>query len=1148
MKERLLKWTTSPLAKLWLLVVFVMTCVSASAAVEWKTFETGKQYSYVTFKGANYKYTPTEDGVLKIYYTSSIVHVYSHGDDETGVLTGYTDEYGDYQTYMLSTPKSGATTTFGGLEYSNYTETSVKKGTTYYILDPGPVSSGGSFYGVLESVNELKLVSQNFESGKLFDVTDTRYGQLELTFNLAAAADDWAYLKVGNYPSDADKEKGKIETRSSVNTGALIFNLKDSINSWMDKGYFKEGDDVTLTITGIHAKADETIKYGTDGTLVLKFLAPGKAHKLVSSKMPSPFYSYWEKGDTTGIARLVFDYPVMQGDEQTAKATLLIGSADAGDAYSETLDADKVYANGDTLFIDLTDKVRTYEAMNLKQQWGSIQLSVYHVKMADGTNPYAPGVGKSGSYSFSNLQFEEKNYANIKPEFTPESGETLTGDLKIYFSDKTAYSFTGVKFTYQDSEDRKQQEIVTEGITSEAQGKNGIEYTIPVSTAMKAGKNIRLSFVGLTSTDGLSHDDLCDGVKFNPGDELVGDLTPSAASVKNDAVVASFDKFELTFDDKVAINKPAGREQVIFTDVTSGKNIEATIAVDANDAKKVVVTPTSELKNTHKFDITINEAVVVDSQYVKTEGKYGRYMTQQSYDFSINANMGKLDFVVTPVEGSIVNEISTLTCKTDPSKPSSTAALAYSHSTEPWVYVKLVNEKGDSIARATIQDCDDNDGFTLTFDPAITEPGKYTVVMTDSVYYLGEGFEATPNEYEVKFDYTVIAAPEATLELTASPADESTVESLSTITLTSDEPIFGVTTPITAYNRAERKSYTGKLTVSKAKANEAIITFDEEITAKGDYTVDIPEGVVGDKTWYDNDYQTGTCNPYMTLYYTVGEATPAGDLFTTDPEAGSTVSELKVINLFVGDGTSNYTASNGKVTLTAPNGDVLFSGDPELIMDDYDSWDEIVYRYRITLDEAATAEGTYTLTIPDGYFVDDSYDEVAGTTLTWTIGGGDTPEPVSLITTDPEAGSTVSSLQKITISVGDGTANYMAASGKVTLTAPNGDVLFNDDPEAIYPESFDDAVYQFVINLSEAATAEGTYTLTIPDDYFTDDNGDGVEGTTITWTIGTASGINGISAETASSDVKAYTIGGVRVNAKTAKGVVIINGKKVVLK
>ncbi len=973
MKERLLKLTSSPLSKLWLLVVFVMTCVSASAEVEWKTFETETAYKFDTKVTTYYKYTPTEDGVFYIYYSNAKPTICTAADDN-GPLVGYEDADGSWISYAVD-KFSWFRSNYNGTYYTSQVEASVKANTTYYISIPD-AWNGGTFIGHLEgNVTELKLKSQNFESGKMFDVTDDRYGQLELTFNVAATADKWAYLKVGNYPTDANKEDGKIETRSGSNTGALIFNLKDSINSWMDKGYFKEGDDMTLTITGIHAKTDETIKYGTDGTLVLTFKAPGKAHNLVSYKMPSPFYSYWVKGDTTGIARLVFDAPVMQGSEQTAKVTLLVGSGDAGDAYSETLDASKISANGDTLFIDLTDKVRTYAAMGLQREWGSIQLSVYNVKMADGTNPYSKGNGKSGSYTYSNLAFEEKNYGSMKPEFTPENGKTLTSDLKIYFANKDAFSFSGVKFTYQDQDDRKQQEIVTEGITSEPSGKNGVEYTVPVSEAMKAGKNIRLSFVGLVSTDGLTHDDLCDGVKFNPGDELVADFTPTKVSIKSGDVISEFDKLELTFDEEVAINKPAGREQVVFTDATSGKNIEATITVDENDAKKVIVTPITELKNTHNFDITINEAVIVNKQYTETNGKYGRYMTEQSYVFSLNKNKGVLDFVVTPVEGSIVNEISTITCKTDQTKSSSTNWLSYSGMTEDYVYVKLVNEKGDSIARATIKSCDDNDGFTLTFDPAITTPGKYTVVMTDSVYCLGEGYEVTPNDYEVRFEYTVIAAPEATLELTATPADEATVQSLKTITLTADEAIYGVTTPITAYNRAERKSYTGKLTLDPTNGNQAIITFDEEITAEGDYSVDIPEGVLGDETWYDNDYQTGTCNPYMTLYYTVGEKGGETSNIVADPADGSHVDALSKITVTFTD-QSEVSTGSGMITVKK-DGVQVARIDAEL---DWDVWN------RINITYSATEDGVYTFEFPEGYIVDANYEAIPAFTLTYYVG------------------------------------------------------------------------------------------------------------------------------------------------------------------
>ena len=70
--------------------------------------------------------------------------------------------------------------------------------------------------------------------------------------------------------------------------------------------------------------------------------------------------------------------------------------------------------------------------------------------------------------------------------------------------------------------------------------------------------------------------------------------------------------------------------------------------------------------------------------------------------------------------------------------------------------------------------------------------------------------------------------------------------------------------------------------------------------------------------------------------------------------------------------------------------------------------------------------------------------------------------------------------------------------------------------------------------------------MTIPDGYFLDCNGDPVNGTTITWTVSKEAGINSVTEET--TDGKAYTISGIRVDAKTAKGLIIIGGKKVLKK
>ena len=75
----------------------------------------------------------------------------------------------------------------------------MKAGTPYYINVPGTLSKSVKKYfkGVFETgVNELKLTDVNFEEGKVFDITDTRCGQLNLSFNMNAKADD-TNIKIG---------------------------------------------------------------------------------------------------------------------------------------------------------------------------------------------------------------------------------------------------------------------------------------------------------------------------------------------------------------------------------------------------------------------------------------------------------------------------------------------------------------------------------------------------------------------------------------------------------------------------------------------------------------------------------------------------------------------------------------------------------------------------------------------------------------------------------------------------------------------------------------------------------------------------------------------------------------------------------------
>lgn len=948
------------------MLVCLMTTIVASAA-EWTMFETGVKYDFKFLKDQDFKFVPKEDGILRIYAQETNISVSTEGDDETCTTVLGKNVGEEYISYKISAWKYIPTTDEDGTAWSGYTEASLKAGKAYYINVPGTLSSSKYFKGVMETgVNELKLTDVNFEEGKVFDITDTRCGQLNLSFNMNAQADD-TNIKIGNI-IDCN-----VETRTSTNAGGLYVLLKDSLISWLNKGLIVGGEEMTVTVKNIRAAADDNIKYGKDGNLTMKFLTPGMPHNLVSKQLPDPFLSYWPKGDERGMVVLTFDADVMQGEQQTAKGSFNIGSADMDDIYVESLDPSMFRAEGNKLYIDFTGKLRTKETMGLKSNWDIITLRLMNIKMADGSNVFSAGAGASGSFTF-NMNYKEYK-SNLAFDFTPADGGKLTeNNVKVYFSDKNAITFEGAKFTYQDENDKNHQTIVKEGITSTPDDEEAIEYTIPITDAIKNGKNVRFTLTGVVANDGLDHSDIT--AKWNPGQELVATLAPSNLSIKDGSYVKSYNKHQLTFDEDVTINEniEAG---ATYKDIKSGKIINANVEPVANSSRQIMIIPAEDLKDKHQYELTIKERVIVNKEYAETSGKYGNYMTEQSYGFTIYANVDTYDFVTSPVEGSSVNEISTIICSMKPGADEGTSAIGYANPTDKFVY--LLNEKNEKVATATCGDIEG--GMYIKFSPAITEPGTYTVHIDDYVYFVGTGFNAAQNENPVEFKYTVVAAPEE-LQFTTDPENESTITSLGEIVIMSDKDIYGTTTPIQAY--CDRQVFNGTLTMGDVNRREAYIEFTdaagEPITAEGEYRIEIPAGVFGNKAWYDSDCLSGACNAATTLYYTVGkEATEI--TYTADPADGSKVDALGTVTIDYN--TTSIMASSGQIVIYK-DGKELKKVEAEVVYKDPNDFNEVSHKATVAVN--ATEKGVYTIEIPEGYFVDENGDNIPAVTLTYYVG------------------------------------------------------------------------------------------------------------------------------------------------------------------
>ena len=1121
MKEKLLSFVKGSLHRMCLLIVMVLAGAGAYAqdAQGWKTLKLNTLYNENNIFGVDdkYKFTPETDGTLVVWAQDAQVIVYTEMNaDGTDV---------NYESFCSSFSYDSATlqnVTFGKKETAQ-----VKAGTTYYLTGGKGFSRDKKFIAVMETITELTFECDQ-PLGGMFDITDQRDGQAILTFNLPVTSDQWAYLKVGNYPQDP--ENGKVEVRSGNNTEQLILNIKEYLTAWKEEGRYNAGDPVTLTLTGVKSRGENPLVYGTDGTLVLKWTAPGDLHKNTSITAPDPFLSYWLPGDERGIMVLDFDYPLMTMENgQTATVSFTIGSADMGDAYQGQLPQDKISVDGQKLYIDFTGVRRTYADMGLTQKWESISIKVNYIKMADGTMCFSPSAGNYGSVS-TECTFEEYK-SDIQAEFTPADGATLTeNSFKVYFSDKKALTFSGVRVTYQTQDDIKYQTDITEGITSTDEGKNGIEYTIPLTADIVAGKNVRISFLNQVSNDGFDHDF---NVRYNPGPELINDLEPTSVSVADNAIIDSFDKLTLTFDEDVNIHTlEGGVLSLLITDLTTNAKVDAEITAEG---KTVTVTPSSPLINTHKYDIYINHEVIVNNEYIKTNGKYGRYMKGKDINFTFFKDYATYDFMTDPIAGSTVRELRTIKCTQKEGTDSYYNAISITRQEDKEVYVIDSNRK-----RVTTCKIEDNivSGFTLTLENPITTSGEYTVVIEDSVYVTGEGFGQEKNASPVYLKYTVLSAPQAVITVESSdPANESTVESLSQVMIEFSEEVYGKDETVYFFDPVNYVQYPATFQVNPKNRKVAMVSLAEPITEAGNYRLTLEEGVVGDQAWNDSGYMTGKVNVGTTLFFTVGSGSQGGDdsQWKTDPENGSTVTSLKTIHVW-NTTVTEMGCGSGKITVKRDGVELEKIADTNFGVD----WNELV----ISTSVEYTENGTYTFEAPEGFFVDGSGNALPAVTFTYTIGNGG-GAVTSDWKTDPADGSTVTSLK--TIHVWNTTVSAMAGgSGKITVKRDGVEL------EKISDANYGEDLNELIISTSVEYTEDGTYTFEAPEGFFVDDSGNALPAVTFTYYIGEAAGIDNINAD-ADGKVNVYSLDGktVKMNAtndelKSLRGIYIINGKKVI--
>lgn len=1240
-----------------LLLLFVGMTAKATDFTE-VTLGTGYEVKFCTnWYG---KWTASSDGTLFVKESETADYI-----------TVYSDE---------SLSKQVTETALNG---TKSLELSVTSGTTYYFKTGGHNLGASVITFTFEAKGEEKitLTKASPADGDMLSVTGS--GKVSLTFDRAISVEG-ATITSGVNSADLT-----VNVISSFYAGC---DFKSTLNGWLQSGAVKEGDDVTITFKGITMAVNANVKYGTDGTLTLNYKAPKAPVTLVSLTKPEKFKESWTAGDADGIVTFTFSGDISTTELPTA--TISYGNLDKdseGGYYKESI-TPKV--SGKTVTLDLTGEDRSgnvatvlsgltdeEKAENYYTQWN---VSLKGVKDADGNTVYSDAQGSVGSFGTAIPVDDSTVGTDVTTEFTPADGGTLTDNLEIYISPAAAISsYTGVKFEYEDSEGATQEVVVAKAGITETTEDGGLTLAVPVPAAAKSGSNVVVTLDGLALASGytgaitatynvpvefsvtllnpesttwktldagtilkvkpthyseigymryaiydaasgecvkafsenMDKDDATQTVSYEVfGDytlyenhtyNLIFDAWPSETdkrkrqnhigtdtltitgaseefkfstvkyvsidpAMSEDYVIETTDQnvFTVTFDGKVtldetvtALNAESGTS-VEFSSITAGSDAETADGKTYSTVWNLTV-PASFLVNSPTAISFSVKAYDKDGLLVEgnTGEKAGSYLS-----FSYSCSVGAPDFTITPAEGTVYGKLSTFTASY-----SGGIDLSYLKNDAS---AELRNANGEVVATvaSAAQYVPDDEADNYSYNPTqvkivlsdeISYPfGEYTLVFPYRYFSLGSDMTASYSK-ATSFKFTLANVPATVTKdydfapVTVDPADNSTVEKIEAIKLTFSEDVVvntKVGTPVKAYIEGDSgasTTYYGKVYSDPLDTKSVYVEFDNAITTAGKYTVDIAMGVIGNSEYGTSDFTSGKCNIQLLYTYTVS-GTKTETNVTIDPAVG-TVTSLNKFTLLWPDfaevGESYYDAQ-AKIELKNADGEVVAEGTCS-----YD-WDVMNSIY-VTLASEVTAEGTYTLVIPEKYFIlmkaDNSTTDDSGHTFTYTIGGTQTTEKV---TSTPADGSTVTSLKNITLTWDD--EKEVADNGNCTEPIVIYDAEGKSVAEIKGANIVSGSAWNAMdLNLSEPITAVGTYTMKVPAGRFllgSDGDRESVAHE-FTYTIESTSDIAGIKAD-AQGRYNVYNVSGVRIkstdNAAALKnlkpGLYIINGKKVTMK
>lgn len=501
----------------------------AADPVDFGTLVPGETYSFPAYTEVSGEYTPSVTGPVRIFYSTSLLALYTSPDHSSESQVNASHSYVD------------------GGQMMSYTE--LTAGTTYYLYSNMTLMDGT--FKIMEGKTDLEVtrVSPDLKDDELFSVSSNY--TIDVGFNTPVTLSNALLIVNGT-----SKKVTYTVTNSSVSC-----DVATPIMDMYHDGLLKEGDTMTLRLVRVADALDENNRYGDNGKLEIDFKMAAKPAELVEiinasqSDVNNPFMSYYATGDEAGIISFVFDEPLAK-DGSVAKITY--GDADNIEVgiYVEEVPG---VNTGNTAAFNFCGKLRRpidmLPASTSATQPSNLHILFSNIRTEDGQRVYTARMANPSGYSMS-FRITTLQYT-ISSDFTPGRGSKLKAgqEMEIWVMNGAYIHSSGIRFDYVENGDQASITVPMSQVKVETDPISDTDmiYTFAVP-ALNADEDtpVTVTFADAECADGLDH-----------SKELTAEFGYDTTGVENIAADSADDSVTVFNAAGVCVLRNADRSQLL---------------------------------------------------------------------------------------------------------------------------------------------------------------------------------------------------------------------------------------------------------------------------------------------------------------------------------------------------------------------------------------------------------------------------------------------------------------------------------------------------------------------------------------------------------------------------------------------------------